>query len=239
MNSIYAIGDIHGCNDPLVKLLSKLPIKENDTVVFLGDYIDRGPASKDVVDTLIHFRENHPKTVFLKGNHEEMMTNKHENILWVQNGGRETIDAYGCWDKFCNTRNFLLLKYLPLKHREFFENLELTYEEDDYFFVHAGVMPGLDLSENDEETLLWIRDSFLLSSYQWPKIIVHGHTPKEKPVFKTNREGKAIRIGIDTCCFDTNILTAVRLPDRTIFDTREEMSSENTMDHENARQRNT
>ena len=202
---IFAIGDIHGCAAELGSLLQQISPRRDDTVVFLGDYIDRGPDSKGVVDRILELKKS-CRVICLRGNHEEMFLDFLESPesvgagLFVLNGGATTIASYagpnGSFE-------------LPENHLEFFYELQTTYETDDYFFVHAGVpvkpLAEIDLAK-DEMTLLWGRQPFLSSPFKWEKTIVHGHTPVAAPEKLSNR------INVDTGCVYDGSLTAVELP---------------------------
>lgn len=211
MNSqkYIAIGDIHGCAASLKALVDQLQSYRDRTFIFVGDYIDRGPSSKEVVDFLIDFQQE-VECIFLRGNHEQMMLNAlngSDKQLWLMNGGRTTIKSY---EK--NGEQF----ELPDEHRAFYESLELYYETPDYFFVHAGVNPSQTIKqalqdERSRQNFIWERSH--LNSYQtkWEKTVVFGHTPRPHPIREENM------IGIDTgCVYDRagyGRLTAVSLPE--------------------------
>jgi serine/threonine protein phosphatase 1 len=220
---VYAVGDIHGRADLLALLLDQIKADaaasvgaKKKTLVFVGDYIDRGPESRCVVDLLLGALPTGFDTHFLKGNHEEMMFEFLEDPsslgYWLGNGGAATLESYGvdvtglrrdaakpeAWrDAF--------LSALPEQHRRFFESLELTASFGDYLFVHAGIRPGVPLKAQNPQDLLWIRGEFLRSEEDFGKVVVHGHTPKDAPEIRANR------IGIDTGAFFSNRLTALRL----------------------------
>ena len=200
---LFAVGDIHGCYEQLVALMEKIPIDHTkDILVFLGDYIDRGNKSYEVVQYLTHLREQHDNIVFLKGNHEEMLEkyltgpDKH---TYIANGGRPTLESY-----MARTRPGS--RPIPNTHMEFYNSLELYYETADYIFVHAGLRDGVPLYEQDAEDLLWIREDFVRSEYDFGKCIVFGHTPFPEPMIMKNK------IGIDTGAVYGNQLSCIRLP---------------------------
>jgi serine/threonine protein phosphatase 1 len=222
---IYAIGDIHGRADLLALLLDQIAVdaaKSKDakrrTLVFLGDYIDRGHDSRRVVDNLLGGLPDGFDVHFLKGNHEEIMLNFVDDPSylghWLANGADATFRSYGmdvaelvrkgaapeAWRR-------ALLASLPEAHRDFFEALELAVSFGDYLFVHAGVRPGVPLDAQDPHDLVWIRGPFLQSNEDFGKVVVHGHTPGREPVIRANR------IGIDTGAVFTDRLTALRLED--------------------------
>lgn len=220
---LYAIGDVHGCMTRLNALLSLVredfasAPEENCTVVLVGDYVDRGPDSAELIDYLLDPDLDELGTVFLKGNHEEFMLRFLEGDLdagtvWIANGGAETLLSYGIavqssWPdetelaelqkKFANKT--------PGTHRSFLNALSLSYVAGDYAFVHAGIRPGVKLAEQSEKDLLWIRDEFLSYSRPHEYVIVHGHTPVRKP------ENMQNRINVDTGAVYGGPLTAVVL----------------------------
>ncbi len=216
---IYAIGDIHGCLDPLRELVAQLPIKPEDELVFLGDYIDRGPDSQGVLDYLIE--EGKPNWRFLRGNHEQMlldwlqMPNPLAASNWLLNGGHQTLQSYIPREKLDEVRgeevHALFQSYLPQSHREFLNSLPLTYETPGYFFCHAGVNLDRPLNAQTPEDLLWIRRKFLEDPRPTPKLIVHGHTPIEKVDLTRDR------INLDTGCVYGGPLTAMALPDKKLY----------------------
>ncbi|MCF6198685.1 MAG: serine/threonine protein phosphatase [Hyphomicrobiaceae bacterium] len=219
---IYAIGDIHGCADHLETLLDQITKNDrlldkvkNKKLVFLGDYIDRGPASKKVLDTLLHDLPKDYEAIFLKGNHELMLIEALENSqaaeFWLRNGGRETISSYNVeltTHRKPNASAKLIKafkKRLPAQHLKFFKELQLSFQFGDYFFVHAGIHPDRPLDKQQEQDMLWIRDRFLFSEKNFGKIIIHGHTPS-KDVDEADNQ-----IGIDTAAVYGGCLTALML----------------------------
>lgn len=222
---VYAIGDIHGRADLLDRMFKQIDADlagnapRHSIQVFLGDYIDRGPASREVLDRLIERESNH-HIVLLKGNHESMLTRftTDPSILddWQRLGGLETLMSYGITpsinaDPIGQTRLALAFdQTFPESHRNFLANLKTSFTCGDYFFVHAGVRPGVPLTEQREEDLLWIRQEFLLCEDDFSKIIVHGHTPVMQPDIRPNR------INIDTGAYATGRLTCLVLEADTI-----------------------
>lgn len=206
---IIAIGDVHGCVESLKSLWEKLEPYEDVLHLFIGDYIDRGPDSKGVVDFLLKVKHER-NTVFLRGNHEKMLLNSiktGKTRNWFMNGGRITLNSYG--------KNADLSE-IPDEHIEFYLNTRLYFETDNYFFVHAGVPPTLTLkqSKEDEEAhdyFLWGREHLNALAPPWEKTVVFGHTPMPEPLNQQNM------IGIDTgCVFNRpglGKLTAVLLPE--------------------------
>ncbi len=196
---IFAVGDIHGCLSHLRELLGKIQIGRNDILLFLGDYIDRGPDSYEVVETLLRLKSESASVICLKGNHEQMFLDYlsgKDPELFLANGGRHTLLSYrkNGWEQ------------PPAEHMDFFLSLDLCYETQDSIFVHAGLQPHIPLQNQNPEDLLWIRGPFYAAPNTWNKTIVFGHTPFAQPYV---REGK---IGIDTGACMGGFLTCVELP---------------------------
>jgi serine/threonine protein phosphatase 1 len=172
----YIIGDIHGYYNRLLGLFKNLIdwLKDGDCVIFLGDYIDRGDQSYEVVDFLINIsRGSRFSTVFLKGNHEDMLMSYLRGAdrfgSYISNGGDATIRSY-----VAHHGAFTL----PEHHLGFYGNLRLYYEGEDFIAVHAGLNPDIDaLDEQDEHDLLWIRERFYRANKRWTKTVIFGHTP--------------------------------------------------------------
>lgn len=217
---VYAIGDVHGRADLLTRAFSAIdkslvahPVP-NPVQVMLGDYIDRGPNSRAVIETLLLRRQRH-RMVFLKGNHEtyplRFLTDPSLLTEWEQMGGLQTLLSYGVKPAMreepqrAERAVSAFRQALPESHGSFLQSLELSFSCGDYFFVHAGVRPGIPLSRQREEDLLWIREDFLLHEESFGKIIVHGHTPANNPDIRANR------INIDTGAFATGRLTCLVL----------------------------
>lgn len=219
---LYAIGDIHGRDDLLGGLLARIEadartrLPARNVLIYLGDYIDRGLQSRQVLDRLTTRPLAGFEAVHLKGNHEaamlEFLRDASFGRTWKYYGGLETLHSYGITEltlsddpsDFERARARLEMT-MPLAHRRFLDSLQLSVEFGDYFFVHAGVAPGIRLDRQVEDDMLWIRDKFLQSDAWFGKVVVHGHTPKERPVFRDNR------IGIDTGAYMTNVLTCLVL----------------------------
>lgn len=201
---LLAVGDIHGCLKQLKALLAQVAPTHEDQVIFLGDYIDRGPDSSSVIDYLVAFGESMPSTVFLRGNHDQMFADYLEGLestIFLMNGGLKTLSSYqnnGLWP-------------IPEAHRTFLETLLNFYETEDYIFVHAGLRPGIPLAEQSSDDLLWIRRDFVTSTYDWGKPVVYGHTPVEEPLLAETR------IGLDTGCVYGRQLTCCEVRSRQIW----------------------
>ncbi len=224
----FVVGDIHGHAELLRDMMARLfdakhPTSE-DTLVFVGDYVDRGPDSKGVVEQVLALRDGGwpGKVVALKGNHEALMLDwiapepALDPAVWIQNGGYDTIVSY-TGGSF--TRDWS--GSIPAEHREFFDNLPTYYEDEHGIYVHAGLRPGKRPEDVDEEILLWIRDEFIQSDYKWDKIVVFGHTPQYLPprgpiMDRSELDWKELnqdnKIGIDTGAAYGGPLTAVILP---------------------------
>jgi serine/threonine protein phosphatase 1 len=223
---IYAVGDVHGRADLLDQVLSRIDadLKAHPDCqplqIFLGDYIDRGPSSRSVLDLLINRARTHD-VVCLKGNHEayflEFLKNPAVLDDWQRFGALETLMSYGLKPskKADATVQMELAKelsiFLPKHHRRFLRSLAPCFTCGDFFFVHAGVKPGVPLSQQREVDLLWIRDDFLLCEDDFGKVIVHGHTPVRAPDIRANR------INIDTGAYATGRLTCLIIENGGFF----------------------
>jgi serine/threonine protein phosphatase 1 len=209
MKRTFAIGDVHGCFDKLEALMGKIPINlYRDQLVFIGDYIDRGPYSFEVVDYLVELKKRYPGIVFLKGNHEDMLEkylNGTDRFSYLMNGGQRTLDGY-----LHRTRQ-VSQSAIPQDHLDFYNSLVMYYETEDYIFVHAGLRNGIPLEKQSAEDLLWIREKFIYSNYDFGKQVVFGHTPLTEPLVEPNK------IGIDTGAVYGHFLTCVQLPEVKFF----------------------
>jgi len=235
MNKIFGIGDIHGCYEELILLFKKLPLNpEKDLVVFMGDYIDRGPDSKKVVSQLIEWHEKYPHWVFLYGNHEDIFNNWIHNkqkyqedvnfSCFISNGGDKTLKSYEGKDRKKN----IYIWGFPKDHKKFLiKETKRIYETDKYVFVHGGLVPELPISEHlskavYKNAMLWAREGFIDSKWDWGKKVIFGHTPAYKAQW--GQFGKPIimknKIGIDGSAhsgrIDTNLI-AVELPKEKFY----------------------
>jgi len=212
MKKIFAIGDIHGCLGKLQSLIQNISAdQKNDIIVFIGDYIDRGSASREVVDYVIQLKGEYKNVVCLLGNHEYMFLRYLDGVdeeMYLYNGGQATLFAYAI--SLAETPQKRKAK-IPPEHLQFFESLLLHYEMDDYLFVHAGLKPGLILSRQTIHNLLWVRHEFIDTDYDFGKMIVFGHTPLSYPLIMPNK------IGIDTGAVFGGKLTCVELPAVKIY----------------------
>lgn len=221
---VYAVGDVHGRLDVLEQMIQVIvgdvraqQPRQQPLLIFLGDYVDRGPESAGVVERILRLKKKPAFEVrTLKGNHEEALLqfvgDPTFGQTWAEHGGLATISSYGVqpplsrldpevWERARDAFDAAL----PAHHRAFYESLELTVEVGDYLFVHAGVRPGVALQDQAERDLLWIRSEFLQHQGPFGKVVVHGHTPMEEPQVLPHR------IGLDTGAYATGVLTAVRL----------------------------
>lgn len=219
---LYAVGDIHGRLDLLTRLLAMIESdalaypEKSKKLIFLGDYVDRGLDSKGVIARLLGEFAAGLEPAFIRGNHDEMLRQFIEGDLdvapgWIQLGGASTLASYGvnpfapgAGNKNQKLRDDLLAR-MPPEHKEFLDNTVFSVSFGDYYFVHAGVRPGIPLSDQKPDDQMWIRGDFLFSSSDFDKMVVHGHTIKTEPEDKENR------IGIDTGAFATGRLTCLVL----------------------------
>jgi serine/threonine protein phosphatase 1 len=209
---LIVIGDVHGCAEELKALIHKLPLDQDTTILFLGDYVDRGPDAKGVIDTVLDLTELY-KVIALQGNHEWLMqqylANPQNAVAsgnFILNGGSATLASYS-QDGSTYT--------IPSSHRKFLDELKLFHSTETHFYVHAGIPPDFDFSPKvDAKTahqFLWIRNVFLDSRVKWPKVIVHGHTPVSQPEILPNR------INLDTGCVFGRRLTAMNMDTGEIY----------------------
>lgn len=204
---IYAIGDVHGHFDKLKVLISKIEEDaaqypdETHKLIFLGDFVDRGPNSKRVIEHIMSGFYGF-ETIVLTGNHEQFMLGFLEAPStgtaydWFLNGGIETMESYGqkvSFDrKFTDRQLADLCDAVPGEHIRWLASLQFKHQEDGFLFVHAGIRPGVAIENQRREDLIGIRDQFLRSKTDHGPLVVHGHTPSKKPDIRPNR------IGIDT-----------------------------------------
>lgn len=197
---IYIIGDIHGCPGPLKRLIEKIDWQpDRDGLIFLGDYVDRGRDSKGVIDLLIELSKKSPHVRFLMGNHEDLFLEYLQGgdpELYFFNGGGATLKSYGAQGRL----------HIPREHVSFLQSLELYIELDDYWIVHAGMRPGIGIRKQSVKDLLWIREPFIFSDYDFGKKVIFGHTPFTVPFVTENK------IGLDTGLVFGNRLTCLELP---------------------------
>jgi serine/threonine protein phosphatase 1 len=212
---VYAIGDVHGCLDRLAALHEQIaedlvtrPI-DHSVLVHLGDYVDRGLDSAQVVDWL---SAGAPvpvdRIVNLMGNHEDMMlqalpgADKEASSTWLANGGADSLLS---WEISRKVPPSEWAKLIPIEHQTFLRELDICFRYGGYMFVHAGVRPGVPLDRQEKQDMLWIREPFLSWKHSHDAVVVHGHTPRHDPVIRLNR------IGIDTGAVMGGALTCVVL----------------------------
>jgi len=222
--AVYAVGDIHGRLDLLEDLLHRIgddadrhPEDVERRLIFLGDYIDRGPASQGVVERLLQDPLPGFATVRLLGNHEEALLDfvdgRSDGLGWLSYGGLETLMSYEVpLHRLPNTAAATaalrqsVVGLVPRAHIDFFRRCTLSHDIGDYLFVHAGVRPGVAMEKQDPADLLWIRDDFLRSRTPLPgRVVVHGHTICDMP------QDLGVRINVDTGAFVSGRLTCLAL----------------------------
>ena len=223
---VYAIGDVHGCDDLLARLLAKIDADVRArpaarvTLVTLGDYIDRGLRSADVLRRLQGRIPFAARFVALMGNHEAMLTNFIADpgylAQWRHFGGLETLASYGVDTRPVRANQGFdgahraFLERVPRGDLDFVAGLHQSFVCGDYFFSHAGARPGVSLAAQTPQDLLWIRDEFLSSAWDFGRCVVHGHSPFETPEVRANR------INVDTGAYATGRLTCVVLEGITV-----------------------
>jgi serine/threonine protein phosphatase 1 len=217
---VYAVGDVHGCFERLVAMheqiaadLAERPV-EDTTLVHLGDYVDRGMESAQVVEWLVAGPPVPAQRVInLMGNHEQMMlsaiatADKDAGDLWLHNGGADSLMSWGVSHSVAQQD---WASHIPVPHLVFLRDLELVHRLGPYLFVHAGIRPGVPLAQQNRQDLLWIREPFLSSKADHGAVVVHGHSPRRDPQVASNR------IGIDTGAVIGGALTCVVLEADTL-----------------------
>ncbi|HIJ89967.1 MAG: metallophosphoesterase [Desulfobulbaceae bacterium] len=206
---IFAIGDIHGCAAKLELLLNRLPFdRAQDTLVFLGDYLDRGPDAKGVLDQICQLRAEGVHVVTLMGNHEYLLLEYHQSgdqvlLPYLRRLGMEnTLESYGC----ASPSGLVSLNFMPKEHRDFLASLLPYWETEEYIFVHAGLRHDQPLVDQDISDLCEVRDPFLSHDRDYGRRVIFGHTPFATPLLTP------YRTCIDTGAVYGNLLTAVELP---------------------------
>jgi serine/threonine protein phosphatase 1 len=206
MSRTIAIGDIHGCGEALRALLAAIGPKSDDTVVALGDYVDRGPTTRDVLDQLLALATK-CQLIPLRGNHELMMLAARENTsdrsFWLQCGGRETLESYG---------PSATIEDIPDAHWQFMENTRLYFDTPTHIFTHANYVPGLPMDQQDPNVLLWLsaRD-YAPGPHFSGKTVIVGHTPQPDVVDLGHL------IVLDTGCYRGGWLTAMEIATKHIW----------------------
>ena len=222
---VYAIGDIHGRLDLLGALLGKISADRathpagRHKLIFLGDYVDRGNQSRELLDLLSQGPIDGFATTYLRGNHEDFvlrfLDDTSDGANWLYYGGANTLISYGIPASPLQSDPDRLIALqqklrdaLPEPHFAFLRSLEISHVVGDYLFVHAGIRPGIPLAEQSNDDLIWIREPFLASTQDHGCVIVHGHSVRVRPEILANR------IGIDTGAYDTGVLTCLVLQGR-------------------------
>jgi serine/threonine protein phosphatase 1 len=216
---IYAIGDIHGrldclrrAHDLIDRDVARRARGESATEVYIGDYVDRGPDSKGVLDALVA-RAGAVRLVALRGNHEIMFESFLRGLLafddWRRFGGLETVLSYGVDAKALLAKGSVhpldFAEKIPVSHLRFISSLQTIHVSGRYCFAHAGIRPGIAIERQTIEDTAWIRDDFLGYSGDFGSVVVHGHTPVAKVEFRANR------INVDTGAYVTNRLAVLRI----------------------------
>lgn len=215
---IFVIGDIHGCLAKIQQLIDRIdPCPVRDQLVFLGDYVDRGENSREVLDYMLQLKADYDSTIFLMGNHERMFMDFLAGVdqdLFLCNGGDSTVRSYlgrlqDFWSSSVKkpTHEEVLERLVPEHHRAFLQELYPYYENEHFIMVHAGLRNGIPLDQQSLDDLFWIRDEFIYSEEDFGKRVVFGHTPFSRPLVLPNK------IGIDTGAVYGNKLTCLIIPD--------------------------
>ncbi|NML72736.1 serine/threonine protein phosphatase [Rhizobium sp. S-51] len=219
--AIYAVGDVHGCLAELLALEARISedgrfIDGPKLIIMLGDYVDRGPTSRQVLDYLLSPPPEGFDRILLCGNHEDLflqfMAQPEDNLDWLRFGGVETLMSYGIdVTRIMEEGGGMaalatsMQAEVPALHRALLQALPIAVKVGDFVFVHAGLRPGVALDAQKDEDLIWIREPFLARGPETAVTVVHGHTPSSMPSFGPGR------IGIDTACYSTGRLTAARI----------------------------
>lgn len=202
------IGDIHGCRREFLELLDRVDADPfNDRLIFLGDYVDRGPDSRGVIEEILELQRQSAQVIALKGNHEEMLLSYlagRDRDFYLSVGGRQTLLSYGCTEPF----NYDCALNIPDSHQQFLYNLLPYWEDEKYIFVHAGLSPGIHLTQQSPDWLYWAAGgNFAAQRYDFGKRVIFGHSVVSTPVVKPEK------IGLDTGCVYGGNLSCLVLPD--------------------------
>jgi serine/threonine protein phosphatase 1 len=203
---IFIVGDIHGCLGMLKRLMDKIDWRpDKDRLIFLGDYIDRGEDSRGVIDFILQISSRSKGVECVLGNHETIFLDflsGQDMKTFLANGGAPTLESYRRrgWDEGA---------LIPSEHLTFLKSLRPWIELEDYYVVHAGLRPGIEIKGQELEDLVWIRDPFIYSDHDFGKRVIFGHTPFSEPLVMANK------IGLDTGAVYGNRLTCLELPSFT------------------------
>lgn len=218
---LFALGDVHGCADELRAILDHLRgpcgFGPDDLLIAIGDYIDRGKASRVVIDQLLEFKQAFPRTIFLRGNHEDMLLGflgfgGHQGQVYLANGGITTLREYEVRDMHDPQH---VVEQIPELHLEFFRGLERYVAVGRFVFAHAGLNPLRGLASQVDEDLFWIRDEFINNIHHFDRTVVFGHTPYEDVLLHL-----PFKIGIDTGAVYGNMLTCFELMQGVAYQVR-------------------
>lgn len=212
---LFAIGDVHGCVDELTVLLRAIAPGPGDKLIFLGDYVDRGPSPRRVIDLLLELRDSRRcDTVFLRGNHEDMFLDylgeegSHGEVF-LFNGGKATLASYGMAPQL---RGAGACGRMPPAHLEFLRGLDLWHLHEPFLFVHAGISPLRRLDQQQKEDLLWIREEFIRNRHPLTHTVVFGHTPQREVLWNL-----PFKVGLDTGCVYGNKLSCLDFTSRSLL----------------------
>jgi serine/threonine protein phosphatase 1 len=215
MERLFIVGDIHACPQELETLLHALPVQPHDQLIFLGDYIDRGPGAREVIDLLLALKADEVcKLTFLKGNHEDMFLDflgytGHYGDAFLYNGGNTTLKSYGLSPTLPSSA---YASCLPPDHLQFLFDLETLVISPGLLCVHAGVSPQRTLDEQREEDLLWIRQEFIFHPHDLPYTVVFGHTPQRTVFYDL-----PYKVGIDTGLVYGGKLTCLEWAEKKLY----------------------
>ena len=218
---VYAIGDVHGHSELAAKLEAEIFEEAHDLpgtkwIVYLGDIVDRGPASASMIDLLLSRPPTGFKRKCILGNHEVMMLQflrvPRKNLNWLDFGGQETLYSYGLDSGQIEQIRFsskdgrsLLDSYVPDEHVKLLETMPVMIGSKDFILVHAGLRAGISPDKQSVFDLTTIREGFVDQEHDFGRVVVHGHTPVAKP------EVSQYRVNVDTGAYATGLLTAARL----------------------------
>jgi serine/threonine protein phosphatase 1 len=211
----FIVGDMHACPQELEALLTALVLQPEDQLVFLGDYVDRGPGARELVDLLLRMRDDAVCAMtFLKGNHEDMFLDfmgyeGNYGEAFLLNGGVKTLASYGCTPFMDRAA---VVARVPETHLTFFRNLDLMFPVGEVLCVHAGISALRPLEEQDPEDLLWIRQEFIDNPHPLPYTVVYGHTPQREVRFDL-----PYKVGIDTGLVYGGKLSCLEVTEKKLF----------------------
>jgi serine/threonine protein phosphatase 1 len=212
----YVIGDIHGCLEELAHLIEGLPLEPGDRLVFLGDYVDRGPDSRGVLTYILNLQKRDElELICLKGNHEDMfmaylgLPGQHGD-MFLYNGGLATLYSYGVKPKQVSADG--ILAEIAAEHIEFLKSLKRYFVMEPFIFVHAGIHPLKPLEQQTDTDLLWIRNEFISHPHRLPYTVVFGHTPRNSVLFDL-----PYKIGLDTGLVYGNKLSCLEVVDKSLY----------------------